>query len=274
MAVEFKVEDMTRTSEYLFLPEDIVAEAEQNGRHELPDITWLIESMLHIESMGGHGQIQPVSIRRTGGKPVLAAGFSRWRAVSAINKGMLSWADGGIKKGARSKPMKLRCSYTALNEKQAFIANIEENRVRNATTPIDDAYNIQRLINVHQMTEDECANLYRTTKAWVKNRLALIELTPKAEKAVREGRLKGPAAKAVAKLSKEHQNKVAAKEGKITMADVKAETGEDPKPAPKKAKADPILEAADSMADVALDTKLDRDEVILCAKEYNRLRGR
>lgn len=52
MAVEFDVKG-TRTSEYLFAPEDIEAIAELNGRHELPDVAWIIDSILK------HGQLQP-----------------------------------------------------------------------------------------------------------------------------------------------------------------------------------------------------------------------
>ena len=122
MAVEFDVKG-TRTSEYLFAPEQLEIDPSLNGRHELPDIQWIVESILT------HGQLQPVTIRRSGGKPVLVAGFSRWRAISEINKKKLA-----------EKPLALRCSYTQLTEKQAFLANIEENRVRNATTPMDDAF--------------------------------------------------------------------------------------------------------------------------------------
>jgi len=183
-----------------------------NGRHELPDIQWIVDSILK------YGQLQPVTIRRTASKPVLVAGFSRWRAVSKINKDKLT-----------EKPLELRCAYTQLSEKQAFLANIEENRVRNATTPMDDAYNLQRLVNIYQMTLDECADSYRASTSWVKGRLALIEATPEVEKQIRAGKIKGPAAKAITKLSKEHQNKlakIAEEKGKITPADIRREIGE------------------------------------------------
>lgn len=213
MAVEFDVKG-SRTSEYRWLPEDLEVHPEMNGRHELPDIEPLVQSILT------HGQLQPVTIRKTGGKPVLVAGFSRWRAVSEINK----------KKLYEVKPLELRCSYTQLTEQQAFLANIEENRVRNATTPMDDAYNIQRLINVYQMSEDEAAEAYRASVSWVKGRLKLLELSPEAEKAVRSGRVAPSAAKAIAKLSKEHQRAVVAKAGKITAADVTREAPAKPAP--------------------------------------------
>jgi hypothetical protein len=43
---------------------------------------------------------------------------------------------------------------------------------------------------------------------------------------------------------------------------------------PEQLDVDPAMNGRHDLPDIALDTKLDRDEVILCAKEYNRLRGR
>ena len=257
MAVEFDVK-ATRTSEYGFLPEELEVIPEMNGRHELPDIQWIIDSILT------HGQLQPVTIRRTGGKPVLVAGFSRWRAVTAINKNKMM-----------EKPLRLRCSYTALTDKQAFLANIEENRVRNATTPMDDAYNIQRLINVYQMTEQEAADSYRASVAWVKGRLDLIEATPEVEAQIRAGKIKGPAATAVAKLSKEHQvklAKVAAEKGKLTPADIQKETGKAPKPEAPKPSVN-LLDLADKLARMVVDEDQSIDKVIEAARAYLKARG-
>jgi ParB/RepB/Spo0J family partition protein len=265
MAVEFDVKG-TRTSEYLFLPEQLEIHPEMNGRRELPDVRWIIDSILK------HGQLQPITIRRTGGKPVLVAGFSRWRAISEINKQKLT-----------QKPLAVRCSYTALNEKQAFLANIEENRVRNATTPMDDAYNIQRLINVYQMSEQDVADSYRASASWVKGRLSLIEATPEVEQAIRKGTIKGPAAKAVAKLSAEHQRnlaKVAEENGKVTAGDIRKETGAgNVSPSPKEHASKPsaaendVLALADDLATKALDDELPISDVWKAAKAYQKARG-
>lgn len=217
MAVEFHVKG-SRTSEYRFLPENIEVDPKMNGRHDLPDIQWIIDSILR------HGQLQPVTIRRSANKPVLVAGFSRWRAISEINKKKLA-----------DRPIELRCCYTALDEQQAFLANIEENRVRNTTTPLDDAYNCQRLLNVYGMDDKQIAEAYRESVAWVKGRLKLVELVPEAKKAFKAGRLVGTAAKAISKLSAEHQRKVlkSKQEGKITAADVRKETGQTPTAKPR-----------------------------------------
>jgi ParB/RepB/Spo0J family partition protein len=260
MAVEFDV-PMSRTSEYRFLPQNLEVHPELNGRHELPDIQWIVDSIVK------HGQLQPVTIRRTAGKPVLVAGFSRWRAVTEINKQALL-----------PKPLELRCSYTQLTEKQAFLANIEENRVRNPTSPMDDAYNIQRLINVYQMTVEEAADAYRASVSWVKGRLDLIEATPEVEKQIRKGTIKGPAAKTIAKLSKEHQTnlaKVAEEKGKVTPADIEREVG--PKPKPEKVGPGPatktVLDLADAMYRLILDPNVDLEELELAAKAYGKARG-
>jgi len=257
MAVEFDVA-MSRTSEYRFLPENVEVHPEQNGRHELPNIDWIVDSILT------HGQLQPVTIRRTAGKPVLVAGFSRWRAVTEINKRKLS-----------PKPIELRCSYTQLTEQQAFLANIEENRVRNATTPMDDAYNIQRLINVYQMTEQQCCDAYRASLAWVKGRLQLIEAVPELEAEIRAGTVPGTAAKEIAKLSGEHQKnlaKVAKANGKVTKEDIRKEVG---KPERKKdlPAVKTVLELADALYRLTIDPNMDLGECELAAHEYGRARG-
>lgn len=213
MAVSFDVEHK-RTSEYRFLPEYIKVKPELNGRHEKPEIEWLINDIL------AHGQHTPVVIRNDGGKPVLVAGFSRWRAVSEINKRKLS-----------PVPMQLRATYVQCSESEAFLLNISENRFRNETTPLDDAYNIKRLISNYNMTEDQAATVYFPTAAtdaekkkavkFIRERMTLISLTPEAKEAVRTGRVKENAASAIAKLTEEQQREVLKKEGEISRKDLK-----------------------------------------------------
>lgn len=198
MAVEFKTEH-TRTSEYLFLPELIKFNPALNGRHELPDIEWLITSMVK------HGQLQPVSIKNNGGEPWLHIGHSRWRAGIEINKRSLT-----------PVPFKLRCVYFKGSERDAFLATIAENRDRNATTPIDDAHNMARLER-YGMTLEEIATEYHEETKWVRDRMALIELCEDAQKAVASGTLKPSAAKVLAKMSSDAQ-KVQLESGKKLTA--------------------------------------------------------
>jgi ParB/RepB/Spo0J family partition protein len=220
MAVQFAVEHK-RTSEYRFYPEDITIKPDLNGRHEKPEIEWLITDIL------AHGQHTPVVIRNDGGEAVLVAGFSRWRAISEINKRWLA-------------PVRLqvRCTYVQCSEGEAFLINISENRFRNPATPLDDAHNIKRLLNVYQMTDEQVAGVYfptaktegeiKTARKFVKDRIALISLSEEAAEAVKSGRVKESAAVAIAKLSEAQQHEILKKEGTIGRSDVK-------KPGPPKA---------------------------------------
>jgi hypothetical protein len=202
MAVDFKVAH-TRTAEYRCFPENVTINPDLNGRHETPDIEWLIADILR------HGQHTPVVIRNDGGMPTLVAGFSRWRAISEINK-----------RGLAPVKLQVRCTYVQCNEAESFLINISENQMRNPTTLVDDAHNIQRLLNVYAMTEEQVAQVYWPTAhtereiaeavTFVRERIKLISLTPEAEAAVRSGRVKSNAASTIAKLSAEQQKDVLA----------------------------------------------------------------
>jgi ParB/RepB/Spo0J family partition protein len=223
MAVQFAVEHK-RTSEYRFFPEDISIKPDLNGRHEKPEIEWLITDILNS------GQHTPVVIRNDGGVAVLVAGFSRWRAISEINRLKLS-----------PVKMQVRCTYVQCSETEAFLINISENRFRNPTTPLDDAHNIKRLLKVYAMTEEQIAGIYfptaktsselKAARKFVEDRIALISLSPEAEDAVRSGRVKESAAKAISKLSQDQQREVLKKEGTIERKDLK--TPKAPKPTPR-----------------------------------------
>jgi ParB-like chromosome segregation protein Spo0J len=197
MAVTFDVES-TRSSVYFFAPEDITIKPELNGRHDLPDIEWLIADIAR------RGQVVPVSIRKDGGKPVLVAGHSRWRACVEINKRHLT-----------SVPVKLACTYFMGNERDGFMASISENRFRNTTTPMDDSYNIGKLMKWGQ-AEKDIATIYfpnqtaeeaKKNVAWVKSRAKLLNLSPEVQDAVSAGTVKPTAAAHLATLSAEQQRK-------------------------------------------------------------------
>ena len=227
MAVEFLVkgEKVSRgNTEYRLYPEQLTIKPELNGRHEIPDISWLIADIVARTKAGFVGQIEPVTIRKgTKEEPILVAGFSRWRAVSEINK-----------KKLLPTAIPLRCVYTKLDEAQAFFTNITENRFRNATTPLDDAHNIVRLRDVYMKSEEEIARIYypgiseatpdylKNAIAWIKKTAKLANITREMEKAIQCGRVKESAVAAIAKLSEEQQNELAKGEGAINGKAVKA----------------------------------------------------
>jgi ParB-like nuclease domain len=227
MAVDFKVEH-TRTSEYLFLPQDITFKPELNGRTELPDIEWIVKSFLE------RGQIQPILVSSDGGVPVLRAGFSRWRAAVEINKRKLT-----------PVPFKLRCVYLKASEQEGFLANIAENLERNNTTAIDDAHNMARMerygMTIEQIAEfyhpkDELGRLMGKIESvkWAKDRMAMITLSPESVNALRSGKIRPNAVSALAKLSEEQQRRALESSGPITKAALKASNGNGAAHKPKK----------------------------------------
>jgi len=78
MAVTFEVKH-TRGTVYLFNPADVVINASDNGRHDLPDIT-------DEASILEHGQQQPVAVRIKIISQCWLWGFPRWRAVAELNQ--------------------------------------------------------------------------------------------------------------------------------------------------------------------------------------------
>lgn len=206
--------DVKRKEFYSCFPEEIQVRADLNGRHEKPDVEWLIADILK------HGQLEPVLVWSDAGVPVLSAGFSRWRSISEINKRKLT-----------PKKMEIYFTYIKCNEQGGFIRNISENRMRNPTSPIDDAHNIQRLFE-WTMGEEEVAKIYFPVAAteqelkdsikWIRERVNLIKLTPEAERAMKDGRLSETAAQAIAKLSSSQQKEALKKQGNLTAKDIKA----------------------------------------------------
>lgn len=217
MAVEFivKGEKVSRgNTEYRLYPEQLTIKHEMNGRHELPDVSYLVADIVARTNAGIIGQIEPVTIRKgPKDEPILVNGFSRWRAISEINK-----------KKLLPTPIPIRCVYTKLSEAEAFFTNISENRFRNSTTPLDDAHNIVRLRDVYMKSEEEIARIYhpgaelqalKGAVAWIKKTAKLANITKEMEKAIQSGRVKESAVAAIAKLSEEQQNELAKGEGSI-----------------------------------------------------------
>jgi ParB-like chromosome segregation protein Spo0J len=237
-----------RGSLYKFDPDEILVEPGENGRHEEPVIEWLIADMHE------RGQGTPVTVRSDGGKPVLVFGYQRLRAIKAINE---RWPN---------EPMrKVACIFKQLTKEEAFRANIAENRMRNETTPIDDAHNIKRLMNVYGYNDEMVvaayfpalipanhpvnSKEYEDARRWVRERMALIGLTPKAEKAVRDGRVKLHSAIKLNKLPAAKQDELVAG-GKWVKAKDVAKASNAPAPKPR-VKAATLEQTSDARGRVA-----------------------
>jgi ParB/RepB/Spo0J family partition protein len=205
MAVKWQVEN-TRGSVYYFDPNYVVIKPELNGRADEPDLTELKASILQ------YGQKQPVMVRNENGKPVLVMGFSRWSAIMELNKGR--------------KPedrIKIAAVYEQCNEQDGYILNFEENRRRNATTPYDDAHQIKQLVN-WGWDNKKISQRLKISPSTIAARLALLEIEPEVQAAVKKGLVKPAAVKKIAKLSAEQQRELVKTDGKVSDEAVAAVT--------------------------------------------------
>lgn len=203
MGVDFQsTEKITRDSTYYIATQDIEIDAENNGRHILPDIAWLIES---IEK---DGQKVACIVRKDGKRAMMVDGHNRWRAICEINK--------------TRKPedrLRVRCEYFRGGEADALEAGYIANQ-HNPLQPIDQGYFIARMMRFGR-TLEQIAKICREDVEWCKKRLELVTLTPEAREAAANAPL--TAAVALARLAAGEQRRFIKESGgqKITPAAVR-----------------------------------------------------
>ena len=208
---------------YLIDPREIVIREEYNGRHEEPEVDDLVADFLNRDI----GQIVPVTITKDDGAPVLIAGHRRYRAALEVTK---------KKKGPFDGVFKLKCTYFRGSPLECFILTVRENLNRKEVSPLSDAWNISKFRNMEMSDQDIAIKVYsrRTIDGkpdvkWIEERAALIELTPEAQEAVAQGRVKPSAVVALAKLRKQAQRDlVKDREAKVTTAAIKRAAAPEP----------------------------------------------
>ncbi|WP_124728582.1 nucleoid occlusion protein [Staphylospora marina] len=108
-----------------------------------------------------HGVIQPIVVRKRDRKFELVAGERRWRAVKRLN-----W---------KTIPAVVR----EMSDSQAASAALIENLQREGLTAIEEAHAYQKLIELHQLTQESLAQRLGKGQSTIANKLRLLQL-PKA----------------------------------------------------------------------------------------------
>lgn len=170
MSAKFKI-PFKKGDVFLIDPALIELPADLQGRAYEPDLTDL------IASLKTQGQLQPIGIRKDGDKVVAVYGFSRVRALRAVNESV------------PGEKMLCKCLYLDINEFEAFTRNITENRERNAVSVVDTAINIAKLRDRFGKTLDEIAALYRRSPAWVRSHLHILGLDEPTRRKLHTGEL-------------------------------------------------------------------------------------
>jgi ParB family chromosome partitioning protein len=175
MAISIDAQHEVKRGDFLYIhPDDVIVDESLRGRHKSPGKD-AVESL--AQSILEHGQRQAAEVRRLPNKKVqLVYGYTRLEAVKLLH------AQGHTE-------IKFKVSVTTCNEREAFVANVVENKHRNATTPIDDAHNMRRLAEQHGMKNAEIAKLYRCSESWVSKLLKLLSLPAEVQERIQNGQL-------------------------------------------------------------------------------------
>ncbi|HSN91683.1 MAG TPA: ParB/RepB/Spo0J family partition protein [Anaeromyxobacteraceae bacterium] len=122
-------------------------------------------------SIREHGVVEPILVRREGGKYRIVAGERRWRAAQRA--------------GLREVPAVLR----EASDREAFEIALVENLQREDLNAIEQAEAYQVLLADHGLTQEAVARRVGKDRSSVANALRLLRLPEEVREAVRDGRL-------------------------------------------------------------------------------------
>jgi ParB family chromosome partitioning protein len=217
---------------YRLPPEAILVPKEMNGRkYGTSDFKDLIRDFLNPLV----GQLQPIGVRQTKDGPAVAYGFRRLAAALEINE-----------MGLAKEPFLIDCISVKGNDDDAYLKNVLENIQRQSTSPIDDAFNIDRLITEFGKSREEVAKLFgkggkARSQSWISQTLKLLTLPPDVQKKVHSGEIGVAAAYELADADEETQKAIIKSDGKASktveaVREAKREAQEKENASPKSAR--------------------------------------
>jgi ParB family chromosome partitioning protein len=122
-------------------------------------------------SIREHGIVEPILVRREGGKYRILAGERRWRAAQRA--------------GLKEVPAVLR----EATEREAFELALVENLQREDLNAIEEAEAYEVLMEDHRLTQDAIAQRVGKERSTVANALRLLKLPPEVRDHVKNGEL-------------------------------------------------------------------------------------
>jgi len=219
-----------RRGELFFIPPDeIVVDPKQNGR-AFPELEQnAVDDLIEVLESGG--QLEPVKVRMITDKRVqLVFGYRRVAAYKKVNAG---------------RPAELRllvpCVVADQNEEEAFLDNVAENVRRKSLSDVDVAFIVRRLREQYGKSEEECAQVFRKSVAWVQRHLKILQLDREILMKIHTGVVPMESAIVLTKVEPEKRGEVLkaaeseAKEAKASKAE-KAPRTDEPEEAPKPVK--------------------------------------
>ncbi len=145
-----------------------------------------------IESIREHGIIQPLIVRKVGGKCELIAGERRWRAASQL--------------GLKEAPVIVRQA----SDRDVLELALIENLQREDLNPIEEANAYQRLAKDFSLRQEDIAQRVGKSRSVVANSLRLLDLHSQIQAYLAQGRLSVGHAKVLLALQNHDEQLVAA----------------------------------------------------------------
>lgn len=132
-----------------------------------------------------HGVIQPIVVRQRNGKYEIIAGERRWRAVKKLGMGTI--------------PGMIR----EFNDSQAASIALIENLQREGLSAIEEAVAYQKLIDLHDLTQESLAQRLGKSQSTIANKIRLLQLPEAIKTALMERKLTERHARALLSLDSE-----------------------------------------------------------------------
>ena len=165
------------------------------------------EALLELaESIGQHGILQPLSVRRTDTGYELIAGERRLRAAQMA--------------GLTEIP----CIVMSMDRQESAMAAIIENLQRQDLDFVEEATGIAKLMDSYAMSQEQAAQMLGKSQSAIANKLRILRHSPQVLEALRQSNLTERHARALLKLHSEVQKLRAIKEmGRLSMSVARAE---------------------------------------------------
>ncbi|MBR2569860.1 MAG: nucleoid occlusion protein [Paenibacillus sp.] len=132
-----------------------------------------------------HGVIQPIVVRQRDGHYEIIAGERRYRAVKKL--------------GYETIPGIIR----DINDSQAASIALIENLQREGLTSVEEAYAYQKLIDLHELTQESLAQRLGKSQSTIANKIRLLQLPDPVKQALMERKISERHARALLGLDSE-----------------------------------------------------------------------
>jgi len=139
------------------------------------------------ESLGEHGMLQPLVVRRVGERFELISGERRWRAATIA--------------GWEKVPVQLREADDRQMAEWAIVENVQ----RKDLSPLEKAASFQRYLEQYGCTQEELAGRVKIDRSTIANLVRLLELPETVKDSLRKGAISQGHGRALLPLGDEHE---------------------------------------------------------------------